>query len=57
MICFAKFLEKNLFEGTIIAWIIGIPIIGLIVLNQRKQRIDILLLNVNKFESGEQLIR
>ncbi|EAS07526.3 PAS domain S-box protein (macronuclear) [Tetrahymena thermophila SB210] len=56
LLCFAKFLENNLFEGTIIAWIIGIPILGLIVINQRKQRIDLLLINVNKFETGEQLI-
>ena len=56
LLCFAKFLEKTLFEGTIIAWIIGIPIIILIVINNRKYNIDVLLINVNKFESGEQLI-
>lgn len=56
LLCFAVFLENKLFEGTIIAWLIGIPIIVLIVVNNKKQNIDILLVNVNKFESGDQLI-
>jgi len=36
LLCFAIFLERKLFEGTIIAWIIGIPIIVLIVVNNKK---------------------
>lgn len=49
MICFAKFMEGTLFEGSLVAWIIGIPFIVLIVITNRDHRIDLLLINVNKF--------
>ena len=55
MICFAKFMEGTLFEGSLVAWIIGIPFIILIVITNRDHRIDLLLINVNKFQSGEEL--
>jgi hypothetical protein len=49
MLTFSKFMENTLFEGSLIAWIIGIPFIILIVLTNRDHRIDLLLINVNKF--------
>jgi hypothetical protein len=55
MLCFAKFMEGTLFEGSIVAWIIGIPFIILIVLTNRDHRVDYLLINVNKFQSGDEL--
>ena len=55
MLCFAKFMEGTLFEGSIVAWMIGIPFIVLIVLTNRDHRVDLLLINVNKFQSGEDL--
>lgn len=42
MLCFAKFMEGTLFEGSIVAWIIGIPFIILIVLTNRDHRVDYL---------------
>ncbi len=42
-------MENTLFEGSLIAWMIGIPFIVLIVLTNRDHRIDLLLINVNKF--------
>lgn len=55
MLCFAKFMEGTLFEGSIVAWMIGIPFIILIVITNRDQRVDLLLINVNKFQSGDEL--
>lgn len=55
MLCFAKFMEGTLFEGSIVAWMIGIPFIVLIVITNRDQRVDLLLINVNKFQSGDEL--
>ena len=49
MLCFSKFMEGTLFEGCIMAWILGIPFIVMIVLTNRDHRIDLLLINVNKF--------
>ena len=55
MLCFAKFMEGTLFEGSIVAWMIGVPFIILIVITNRDQRVDLLLINVNKFQSGDEL--
>lgn len=55
MLCFSKFMEGTLFEGSIVAWMIGIPFIILIVITNRDQRVDLLLINVNKFQSGDEL--
>jgi hypothetical protein len=51
-----KFMENSLFQGSIIAWIIGIPFIILIVITNRDHRLDLLLLNVNKISDGEELM-
>jgi hypothetical protein len=56
MLCFAKFLEGTLFEGSILAWIVGAPILVFIIFFDRKLKIDLLLINVNKYESGEDII-
>ena len=49
MLWFAKVMENTLFEGSIIAWLIGCPFIILIIFTNRDHRIDLLLVNVNKF--------
>ena len=55
MLAFSKVMENTLFEGSIIAWMIGIPFIILIIITNRDHRIDLLLINVNKFQSGEEI--
>ena len=35
---------------------VGVPLIILIVINSKRINIDALLMNVNKFESGSQLL-
>ena len=42
-----------MFEGTLIAWIIGIPLIILIIVNNDKDNLNILLINPTKFKSDE----
>jgi len=49
MISFAKFMEGTLFEGSLGGYLIGIPFVALIVITSRDHRIDLLLINVNKF--------
>ena len=56
MLCFAKFLEATLFEGSILAWLVGSPILVMIILFDRKLKIDLLLINVNKYETAEDII-
>ena len=55
MLSFSKIMENTLFEGSIIAWMIGIPFIILIVISDKDHRIDLLLINVNKFQNGEEI--
>lgn len=55
MLIFSKIMEKTLFEGSIIAWLIGIPFIVLIIITNRDHRIDLLLINVNKFQNGQEI--
>lgn len=55
MLVFSKIMENTLFEGSIIAWMIGIPFIVLIVITNRDHRIDLLLINVNKFQNGQEI--
>jgi len=55
MLVFAKIMENTLFEGSIIAWLLGIPFVILIILTNRDHRIDLLLINVNKFSSGQEV--
>ena len=56
MILMAQLLENNLFQGSIVAWMIGIPFIVAIVLTAKDSRIQNLLMNVNKFSSGEDMM-
>jgi len=55
MLVFAKIMENTLFEGSIIAWLLGIPFVVLIILTNRDHRVDLLLINVNKFQSGQEV--
>jgi hypothetical protein len=55
MIIFARIMENTLFEGSIIAYFIGIPFIVLVVLTNRDHRVDLLLINVNKFQNGQEI--
>jgi len=55
MVVFSRIMENTLFEGSIIAWLLGIPFVVLIILTNRDNRIDLLLINVNKFQNGEEI--
>lgn len=55
MLVFAKIMENTLFEGSIIAWLLGIPFVILIILTNRDHRVDLLLINVNKFQNGQEI--
>jgi len=51
MLVFAKVLEGVLFEGSVIAWLIGLPFITYIMYIRKDHRINLLLININKFKS------
>lgn len=48
-------MENTLFEGSLVAWIAGIPFIILILLSKRDHKIDVLLNNVNTFVNGDEI--
>lgn len=49
-------MENTLFQGSIISYLVGIPFIILIVLTNRDHRVDVLLLNSNKFLNAEEVM-
>jgi hypothetical protein len=55
LIC-AVLLENVLMEGTMVIWIGGFPIFLIIILVSRDSKIDNLLQNINKINTGEELI-
>lgn len=56
MLFFSKIMNETIKEGSAIAWLLGIPFIIVISLISRDHRVDHLLINVNKFQSGEQIM-
>ena len=54
---YALFLDNNLFSGTIIITLVGIPLMILINLKSNSYDIPLLLVNVNKMASVEQIIQ
>ena len=52
-----KVLEKSSFDGGIFVFIIGTPIIVVIIITQKKQRFSLLLQNINKFEDGASVFK
>jgi len=55
MLVIAKICENYIFDGAVIAWFIGIPLIVYLLLVIKDQRLDLLLINVNKFQSGTEV--
>ena len=49
-------MEGRFFQGSIIAWIIGIPFLIMSLLTMTDHRIKLLLINPNKFENGQELV-
>ncbi|CAD8125809.1 unnamed protein product [Paramecium sonneborni] len=56
LICFAKFLEGILFQGTIYAWIAGVPLMIAAIIKSDKLHYDLLLLNLNKVQDPDQIV-
>ena len=48
LLCFAKFLEGQLFVGTVYAWLSGLPLMIVAVAKTEKLHYDLLLTNLNK---------
>jgi hypothetical protein len=57
MLCLAKLMEGQVFQGSVIAWMIGLPFIVVIILTNRDKQIESLIINVNKFANAEELIQ
>jgi len=55
MLVIAKICENYIFDGAVIAWIIGLPLIVYLLIVIKDQRLDLLLINVNKFQSGTEV--
>ena len=56
MLIFAKIMENTAFKESIITWLIGLPLVLLLVLLTNDKRMDFLLINVNQFENGKEII-
>ena len=55
MLTFSKFMENTLFEGSLMAWLTGIPFIIVILLSKRDYFCQTLLINLNNFVSGSEI--
>ncbi|CAK66138.1 unnamed protein product (macronuclear) [Paramecium tetraurelia] len=56
LLCFAKFLEGQLFFGTIYAWLSGLPLMIIAVLKTEKLNYDLLLTNLNKVTDPQDVL-
>ncbi|CAD8157650.1 unnamed protein product [Paramecium octaurelia] len=56
LLCFAKFLEGQLFFGTIYAWMSGLPLMIVAVLKTEKLNYDLLLTNLNKVTDHQDVL-
>ena len=56
MLIFAKVMDSTAFSEAIITWLLGIPMIILLSIKIDDKRMDFLLINVNKFEKGKEII-
>ncbi|CAK82689.1 unnamed protein product (macronuclear) [Paramecium tetraurelia] len=56
LLCFAKFLEGQLFFGTIYAWLSGLPLMIVAVLKTEKLNYDLLLTNLNKVTDHQDVL-
>lgn len=48
MLAFSKILEDVIFRGTIYAWLLGIPLLIIIVIQNPEERVDLLLADNSK---------
>ncbi|CAD8162073.1 unnamed protein product [Paramecium octaurelia] len=56
ILCFAKFLEGQLFFGTIYAWLFGLPFMIAAVLKADKLNYELLLTNLNKVSDPQDVL-
>lgn len=56
MLCLAKLMEGQVFQGSVIAWMVGVPFIAMIVVTKRDRQIESLIVNVNKFANADELM-
>ncbi|CAD8112154.1 unnamed protein product [Paramecium primaurelia] len=56
ILCFAKFLEGQLFFGTIYAWLFGLPFMIAAVLKTDKLNYELLLTNLNKVSDPQEVL-
>ncbi|CAD8213537.1 unnamed protein product [Paramecium octaurelia] len=56
LLCFAKFLEGQLFFGTIYAWLFGLPFMTAAVLKADKLNYELLLTNLNKVSDPQEVL-
>lgn len=57
LLCFSKYLEENIFHGTVYAWLVGLPLMAIAVYNKQKYDYDLLLLNINKVEDADSIVK
>jgi hypothetical protein len=55
MLLFALFMENSLFHGTIIVWMLLIPYLVLIIMNNASHGLDILLRNYLSAKVGDDI--
>jgi len=52
MLAFSRILEDIIFKGTIYAWLLGIPLLSLIILQSPEERHDLLMIDPQKATSA-----
>jgi hypothetical protein len=57
VLLFGKILENTSFDGCLAMFLIGIPIITLIILSNFDNKLGLLLTNINKFQKGEKVLK
>ena len=56
MLVFAKIMEGTAFTEAIITWLLGLPLVLFLTVFTNDKRMDFLLINVNQFEKGKEII-
>lgn len=56
MLTFGKIMENSVFTEVILTWLLGIPLVLFLTLQTDDKRMNYLLINVNQFENGKEII-
>jgi len=56
MLVFAKIMQGTAFTEAIITWLLGLPLVFFLTIFTNDKRMDFLLINVNQFEQGKEII-